>query len=119
MKALQSITKHYKACLTLPVLATMMTAPLSQAAVTSTFDANSDGWTVADMSDYYNTPLRIYSPSYNATGGNPDGYISTGDPTGNTFYWQALRLPQKNVTAHSYGSVDLAARSRIMISTMS
>ena len=43
------------------------------------------------MSDYgpYNTPLGIYSPSYNATGGNPDGYISTGDPTGNTFYWQA------------------------------
>ena len=31
----------------------------------------------------------------------------------------ALRLPQKNVTAHSYGSFDLAARSRIMISTMS
>ena len=30
-----------------------------------------------------------------------------------------LRLPQKNVTAHSYGSFDLAARSRIMISTMS
>ena len=30
-----------------------------------------------------------------------------------------LRLPQKNVTAHSYGSFDLAARSRIMISTIS
>jgi len=39
---------------------------------------------------------------------NPDQFNTLG-----------LRLPQKNVTAHSYGSFDLAARSRIMISTIS
>ena len=59
----------------------------------STFDADSEGWLVKDLA--YPTPgappvpFGTYTPAYNSTGGNPGGYLSATDPTGNAWYWFA------------------------------
>ncbi len=61
-----------------------------------------------------NRKLELHSP-HSTSRQQLSGVVWFDDPN----VGLALRLPQKNVTAHSYGSFDLAARSRIMISTMS
>lgn len=59
----------------------------------SRFDTDSEGWLVKDL-PYPSpgappTPLGTYVPTYNGAGGNPGGYLSLSDPTGNTWYWYA------------------------------
>ena len=57
----------------------------------SSFDSNTDGWVVVDLADSgpYTTPVGSFSATYLASGGNPGGCVSSGDPSSATFYWQA------------------------------
>jgi hypothetical protein len=59
----------------------------------STFDTDSDGWLVKDLA-FPNpgappAPLGTFVPTHHGAGGNPGGYLSLVDPTGNTWYWYA------------------------------
>lgn len=71
------------------VLATAMPAPGTASAkgstfviAESTFDADAEGWTLVG---------EAQGPNWQATGGNPDGYVSATDPpsTTGTSYWRA------------------------------
>ena len=72
-------------------------AALSPAAITSTFDTGAEGWRIVNYPDnatngdydYTLTPDNPSAVTYNATGGNPGGYISTPDPNSEDFYFQA------------------------------
>ncbi len=62
--------------------------------VESTFDNGLDGWVAVDLPwpDPGAPPqaLNTYVPDYEASGGNPGGYISLQDPSaGPVFYWRA------------------------------
>ena len=56
--------------------------------VSSAFGTNDEGWRVAQRTCPYSTLL---APTWNSTGGNPDGYISdtdvTGGPGETCFWW--------------------------------
>jgi alkaline phosphatase D len=58
----------------------------AQADIVSTFDTDADGWTVEILdSTFLGNPPRVLGPgplSYNSTGGNPGGCISTVDESG-------------------------------------
>ncbi len=56
-----------------------------------TFDTGNQGWRVASFSspDTNNSILAIHAPFYTATGGNPGGYIGSGDPDVGGFYFAA------------------------------
>ena len=59
----------------------------------STFDSDSDGWVVKDLPfpspGAPPAPLGTFVPTFHGTGGNPGGYLSLSDPTGNTWSWYA------------------------------
>lgn len=59
---------------------------VTKAQVTSDFSTNDDGWTILD-----NSSGASSSPTYNSTGGNPNGYISYSTTTNNasTLYFRA------------------------------
>lgn len=62
------------------------------AAVLSTFDSNADGWGIVSFRDLSIPDYSIfgnYAPTYNATGGNPGGYISSTDPDAGDFTFSA------------------------------
>jgi hypothetical protein len=64
----------------------------------SNFNENTDGWLVANTRSN-----REFDPSYSATDGNPDGYLSHYDFVGHsTWYWQAPEKFLRNVT-RAYG----------------
>ena len=53
--------------------------------ITSTFDTDDEGWTV-----FGDAEGGTATPDYNATGGNPGGYLSADDDVaGGTWYWTA------------------------------
>lgn len=91
-------------------------APVAQAQViaSSTFNANAEGWTVADLNfPAVGAPppvLGTFAPTWSASGGNPGGHIFTGDPSGNVFYWSAPIAYLGNQSAAFGGSLafDLA-----------
>lgn len=56
----------------------------------STFETDSEGWIVAD----WNNPdlsaiVGTYAVAWNESGGNPGGYISASDPSGQWFWFSA------------------------------
>jgi hypothetical protein len=59
----------------------------------STFDSNPDGWLVKDLTfpavGSPPTVLGTFTPTFNATGGNPGGHLSMSDPSANVWYWYA------------------------------
>jgi Laminin B (Domain IV)/PEP-CTERM motif len=66
----------------LPAAAALLglAGPASAASVSSTFDTGAEGWGVGDISSPVSTaPDSGTPPTYNATGGNPGGFISTSD----------------------------------------
>ena len=76
------------------------------AAISSTFDSSTEGWTVVSFnslstSDY--SVMGVYTPSHIATGGNPGGYIWTDDPDPSDFTFAAPASFLGN-QAGSYGS---------------
>ena len=57
-----------------------LVGPASAASVSSTFDTDAEGWGVGNIRSNLSTaPDPSNPPTYNATGGNPSGYISTTD----------------------------------------
>jgi Laminin B (Domain IV)/Ig-like domain CHU_C associated/FG-GAP-like repeat/IPT/TIG domain len=75
--------------------------------ITSTFNTNDDGWTVYDNSG--TTPQPV---TYNASGGNPGGYVSSSLVTGQPHFWHAPAKFLGNLAYTSYGetiSFDLQA----------
>jgi hypothetical protein len=70
------------------VCSVLLISSIGRADVTSTFDSNSEGWQVADLPDSgpFNNVVGNYPVSWNASGGNPGGFISATDPSGNNFF---------------------------------
>ena len=54
--------------------------------VQSTFDTDDEGWRVGDFFSVTGSPA---TPTYLSSGGNPDGFIRTGD----SFSWNAYIAP--------------------------
>jgi hypothetical protein len=71
----------------------MFSAAMEQAhavvIASSTFDLDAEGWTVGDVTSS-TTPSGSAAPSYNNAGGNPGGYISTGDIFTNVAFFAPL-----------------------------
>lgn len=68
------------------------TGGTTDAAIISQFDKGAEGWRVVSLGDngpYGIADPPIYAVTENATGGNPGGYLSSGDPDGNSFFWDA------------------------------
>lgn len=68
----------------------VMTGSVYGASVQSTFDSDLDGWQVVNLDN--STPPALaetWVPTYNPTGGNPGGYISSQDVGNWTFYFSA------------------------------
>lgn len=83
------------------------------AVILSTFDANDEGWQIANLcgatncdSDVYEPALPpLVTPSYDAVSGNPGGTIYSGDPDGNSFYFQAPAAFQGNLSGYYGGAL--------------
>ena len=57
-----------------------LAGPAAATSVSSTFDTDAEGWGVGDINSNISTaPDPNHPPTYNSTGGNPGGYISTTD----------------------------------------
>src|SRR5882724_9209082 len=56
-----------------------------------TFDSSNQGWRIDDLTGLgdYTTSHGTFTANWNATGGNPGGYISAADPSDFTFMFQA------------------------------
>ncbi len=111
---LRGTTSLIGALLVAIVLAGWSTSSSAAIAASSTFDSGADGWLVKDLT--YPNPgappnvLGTYTPTFNPTGGNPDGYLSRLDVSDKGWYWYA---PAKFLgdKGNSYGSTlsfDLA-----------
>lgn len=73
-------------------LGVLLSAPLSQAAVVSTFDTGADGWNSKTLSNGLGDPppvIATTSAVYNPTGGNPGGWISISDPSSQWDFFNA------------------------------
>ncbi|QOI97355.1 MAG: VCBS repeat-containing protein [Flammeovirgaceae bacterium] len=68
------------------------------AQITSTFDIDAEGWTCSDNS--LGSPLTV---NYNASGGNPGGYISAGTTSSQPFFWTSPAAFGGNVAYFCYG----------------
>ncbi len=79
-------------------------------AQTSTFSTNTEGWQIVSFNNLSTSDYGVagtYTPTYNATGGNPGGYISTTDPDGGDFTFAAPSLFLGNKTGATTLSYDL------------
>ena len=95
---IRAVVKRALAFLKIILLVCFFVAPVQATIITSNFDSGSDGWLSETLSfpNPGSPPLSsgTYSPNWNATGGNPTGYVTLQDPdgsapTGNTQYWHA------------------------------
>ena len=72
--------------------ATLPSAGAAPLAV-STFDRSAEGWLVKDLPypDPGSPPvvLGTYTPTFNASGGDPGGHLSRLDVSANAWYWSA------------------------------
>ncbi len=55
-----------------------------------TFDSNDQGWFIHDFAGEgdYHTNFGTFTADFNATGGNPGGFISHIDPSGGSFFFE-------------------------------
>ncbi len=85
---------------------------IARADVISTFDSDSEGWRVADLPDSgpFGPALGYYAVLWNSSGGNPGGYLSATDPSGNNFFLDAPAafLGDKSTAYGQTLSYDLA-----------
>ena len=56
-----------------------LAAPAGATTVSSTFDSSNQGWSVGDIGPSVPPPGIVGAAGWNASGGNPGGYISTTD----------------------------------------
>lgn len=102
----------------LSLLALAPLASLSQAAVTSTFDVDADGWhtvtytspTGGSGTDYTNSPNDYGMSLFSPMGGNPGGYVYDTDPdTGDTFFSAPSKFLGNDLSAYGTNlTYDLA-----------
>jgi Laminin B (Domain IV)/PEP-CTERM motif len=67
-------------------------AATTSAAAISTFDTDAENWSVVSFTNPNGGDFSVMStnaPTYNATGGNPGGFISTVDPDNGDFMFSA------------------------------
>lgn len=99
-------------CILAAACAALLFQPLASKAqiVQSTFDTGSDGWFVVDINQQTQQVLGIYPDTWNASGGNPGGYISATDPSSHTFYFAAPSkfLGDQSASLNGTLSFDLA-----------
>jgi MYXO-CTERM domain-containing protein len=85
-------------------------APPLHADVLSAFDAGDEGWHMISFSDMsagnYNV-VSQYAATHNPAGGNPGGYISTGDPDTGDFTFAAPADFMASASAATALSYDL------------
>ena len=81
--------------------------------VQSGFDANDEGWKVVDVPDNgpYDNITNPIAPTYQVDAGNPGGCISSTDPNGCTFYWQAPAVFLGNKLAAYGGALSFDLRT--------
>ena len=76
--------------------------------IQSTFNSNDEGWQIVsfgDLSTNDYSVMGVYTPTYNSTGGDPGGYISTTDPDNGDFTFGAPSFflgDQSDATGLSY-----------------
>jgi hypothetical protein len=73
-------------------LALCSSATIASAAAISTFDIDSENWSVVSFTNPNAGNFSVLSttaPTFHATGGNPGGYISTTDPDNGDFMFSA------------------------------
>ena len=80
------------------ILIMLLCVVSAHAQITSTFDTDADGWTCSDNN--LASPLTV---TYNSTGGNPDGYISTSTTSSQPFFWVSPAKFGGNIAYFSYG----------------
>ena len=74
------------------VLALSTLATVASAAAISTFDTDSENWSVVSFTNPNAGDFSVLStnaPTFHATGGNPGGFISTVDPDNGDFMFSA------------------------------
>lgn len=74
--------RPFWSALWLGVCVCMLSPTLARADIISSFDSNSENWQVVSFTNLTTSDLSVsatYTPTFNAAGGNPGGYISTTD----------------------------------------
>lgn len=92
------------------VLSTLV-AVRTTAQAFSGFSSDAEGWSVSDFPDFgpYNTPTGTFSVTWVGSGGNPGGFISSGDVSGATFWFAApsIFLGDQSATFGSFLRYDI------------
>ena len=101
--------RSYRILLSVLLLGVGLPAARAQ---TSTFSSNDEGWTLVSFGDLSLNNFAIagnYAATYSATGGNPGGFIGTGDPDGGdtTFSAPAFFLGNRTVAIGTAFTYDL------------
>ena len=89
-------------------------------AQTSAFSTNAEGWSIVSFGNLSTNDYSIagtYTPVYNATGGNPGGYISTDDPDGGDFTFSAPAVFLGNKTGATGLAYDLQHTNNVNYQT--
>lgn len=75
----------------LSLLLLVLSSLPAHAQVSSTFDADADGWEAATypVRGPYDAPVATPPLTYRADGGNPGGYIEIEDPDNDVVFWRA------------------------------
>jgi Laminin B (Domain IV)/FlgD Ig-like domain len=63
--------------------------PSTAAEVLSTFDGNAEGWSITSIGSLDWAVHAFHGIEYQASGGNPDGYVQKQDPDGFSFFFDA------------------------------
>ncbi len=84
----------------------------SAALITSTFDSGDDGWTIRTVvnGDPPTVAIGSFAPTFVPTGGNPGGYIQTGDPDGNATVFVAPSGYLGDMSAYYGGTLSFDTR---------
>jgi hypothetical protein len=97
-----------KQLITHPALFFVLANPVHAAVISSsTFDTDSEGWSVADWGCTGTCIVATYPVTYNASGGDPGGYVSSTDPSPNDFRFAAPAKFLGDQTAAYGGSLHL------------
>ena len=106
-----------------------VTAPFAVGAAGSTFAADADGWSLVSFTNLSTNTYTVagtYTATFNATGGNSGGYISSNDPDGGDFTFAAPAAYLGNRTSsigatltydliHPVGALDYQAADVILV----
>jgi hypothetical protein len=89
-----------------------LTAQCAWSNVTEQFTSGSNGWQAVDLNNGhpqatgYTSVGDLFTLSYNATGGNPGGYVSATDPSSGSFFFQAPSAFLGDLSAYQGGTLS-------------